>query len=120
MRDLDLLVEAALGLVRPALALDDQLAPADLESDVVRADAGELRLDDRARGLAAVVHVDVRGELPPSPARATFEDVAEQLVDLAPHALEVRKEITLSGHPGLGYPPPPQASGRRLAGDQSV
>src|SRR5256885_1790627 len=51
--DLDLLIEPALRVLRAALALDDQLAAADLERHAVEIHAGDVRLDDRPRGLAA-------------------------------------------------------------------
>ena len=93
--DLDLLVDAALGVARPALAADDERAPPHLQADVVDVDPGEIGLDDRLRGLAAVVDVDARAE--PGPlARGepgARPDVAEQLVDLAAHALEVGEQV---------------------------
>jgi hypothetical protein len=50
---------------------------------------------DRARRVADVEDVDGRRE-GPAPA-AGVEDVAEQLVDLTPHAVEVREEVA-GGH----------------------
>ncbi|MEZ5120789.1 MAG: hypothetical protein R2736_04305 [Solirubrobacterales bacterium] len=63
MLDLDLLVDAVLGVVGQAAAAgDDQLATADLEVDLVDVDAGELGGDDRPRRVADVGDVDARGE----------------------------------------------------------
>ena len=52
MLDLELLVDAALGLGRAAVAGDDQLAALDLEADLVGVDPGQLGVDDRARRVA--------------------------------------------------------------------
>src|SRR4051794_19733868 len=103
MRDLDLLVEAALALLRLALAGDHDLAAADLDAHVVQVDAGEVRLHDRARRLAAVVDVDVRREGAPRREPGALEHVAEELVDVAAHSLEVGEEIALRGHRRLAY-----------------
>ena len=59
--DLDLLVEPALGPRRQAPADEQQLAPADLDLDLVGVDAGELGVDDRPRRVVDVEDVD-RGE----------------------------------------------------------
>ena len=56
--DLELLVHAVLAGLGGAPAGQDQLAPADLERDPVRVDAGEVGADDRARRVAGVVDVD--------------------------------------------------------------
>ena len=53
--------------------------------------AGEIGLDDRPRRIIGVVHVHRGREATAAEARLTLEDVTEQLVDLAPHALEVRE-----------------------------
>ena len=96
--DLDLLVEPAGGLVRPPLAGDHELAPADLEPDLVDVHPGELRLHDGARRVVDVEDVHARLEAPPRRQAGALEDVAEQLVDLAPHALEVREQVALWAH----------------------
>ena len=62
--DLELLVEAALGVVGAAMAGDDELAALDLERQLVRVDAGQLGLHDGARRVALVEDVD-GGEKPP-------------------------------------------------------
>ena len=112
--DLDLLVEAALGLLGPALAGDHQLAAADLERRRPRSSTpARSALTHRARRVVRVVDVDARRE--PAPAEAgALEDVAEQLVDLAPHALEVREQVALAGHAAKV---PGQLDGRRQASD---
>ena len=58
--DLELLVDAALGVGRPAVAGDDQLAALDLEAELVGVDARELGVHDRARRVAVVEDVDAR------------------------------------------------------------
>ena len=95
MLDLDLLVEPALGLLRAALAGDQELAPADLEADLVDLHPGDVGLDDRPRRVARVVDVHARAEPAARAERRAADDVAEQLVHLAPHALEVGEEVPL-------------------------
>ena len=100
--DLDLLVDAALGLLHRALAADHQLAARRSRGRCVsRLTPGELDLDDRPRWLAAVVDVDARREArlrAPRPPAALAPDVAEQLVHLAAHALEVDQQVSVAGH----------------------
>ena len=98
--DLELLVDAALGVGRPAVAGEHELAAVDLQRELVGVDAGQLGLDDRARRIALVEDVDRRGEaaaLARSQAGAV-EDVAEELVHLAAHALEVGEQVPLGRH----------------------
>jgi hypothetical protein len=60
----------------------------------------ELRLnDDRHGRLAHVGDVHVRHEPRLADERRAPEDVAEELVDFAAHALEVGEEILLRRHP---------------------
>ena len=102
--DLELLVDAALGVGRPAVPGEDQLAPVDLQGELVGVDAGQLGLDDGARRIALVEDVDRRREaaaLARSQAGAV-EDVAEELVHLTSHSLEVREQVALRGHAGRG------------------
>jgi hypothetical protein len=76
------------------MAGEDQLAAADLEVDVAGVDAGQVGAHDRARRVPDVVDVDRRREAAAAPGRQpAVEDVAEQLVHLAPHALEVGEQI---------------------------
>jgi hypothetical protein len=82
------------------VAGEDELAAVDLERQLVGIDAGELGLDDRARGIAFVEDID-RGREAAALARSepgAVEDVAEQLVHLATHALEVGEQIALGRH----------------------
>ena len=61
---------------------------------------GELGVHDRARRIALVEDVD-RGREAAAPARrepGAVEDVAEQLVHLAAHALEVGEQVPLGRH----------------------
>ena len=97
--DLELLVQALLvGRRREPLAAEDQLAPADLELELGRVDPGQVGAHDRPRRVADVVDVDGRDEAAAPPWREpTVEDVAEQLVHLTAHALEVGEEVAL-GH----------------------
>ena len=104
MLDLDLLVEPTGRLRGPALAGDQQLAPADLQGDVRDADSGELGLDHRARRVIDVEDVDRGREAATAQARLALEHVTEQLVDLAPHALEVGEQVTGRGHGVREYP----------------
>ena len=100
--DLELLVHPLLlGLGSPPLPGDDQLAAADLQLDLGRADAGELGAHDRARRLGDVVDVDRGRERGPGmqpPPTPRAEDVAEELVHLAAHALEVGEEVAIRRH----------------------
>ena len=66
--DLELLVDAAFGLVGPAHAGEHELAPADLQGEVGAGDAGEVGLDDGTRRIGEVVDVDGGREAGP-PAR---------------------------------------------------
>jgi hypothetical protein len=70
----------------------------DLERDGLRLHTGEVGHHDRARRLAGVVDVDARAEAARRCKAAALEHIAEQLVDLAAHALEVGKQVALSGH----------------------
>src|SRR5690242_6371350 len=103
--DLYLLVEAALGVLRGALAADQQLAPADLEAHIVDVHTRQVHVDHGLRRIAAVVHVHPRGEAPARHEAAALEHVAEQLVDLAPHPLEVGEGVVAKGHAGQGREP---------------
>src|SRR5215211_3067439 len=98
--DLDLLVEApaGLGLGRAPLAGDHELASADLERDVRGVHGREVDLHDGARRVVRVVDVDPGHEAAPAQAAPPLEDVAEDLVHLTPHALEVREQVALGGH----------------------
>ncbi len=98
--DLELLVEAALGVVGAAMAGDDELAALDLERQLVGIDAGQLGLHDGARGVALVEDVHGRREAAALGGReaGAVEDVAEELVHLAAHALEVREQVALGRH----------------------
>jgi hypothetical protein len=93
--DLELLVEAAFGDRSAAMPGDHELATLDLEPDLVTVDAGNFSLDDRARRITLVIDIDGGHETAAALDRRT-KDVAEKLVHLAPHALEVCEEITLS------------------------
>src|SRR5262249_4356099 len=55
--DLELLVDALLGVCRPAVAGQHELAALDLEGQLVGIDARELGLDDRSRWVALVEDV---------------------------------------------------------------
>ena len=101
--DLDLLVEPAGRLGRAALAGDQQLAAADLERHVGDVDPGEVGLDHRARRVVGVEDVDRGREAAAAQAGLALEDVAEQLVDLAPHALEVGEQVTGRAHGDREY-----------------
>ena len=104
--DLDLLVDAALGLLDGTLAGDHQPPAGDLEPDRGGIDAGDIDLDHRLRrpgGViadVAVVDVDagenpgVRSRRQPGP----LPDVSEELVHLPPDAVEVDEEIALARH----------------------
>ena len=70
--------------------------PRDLELEVVRVDPRQLGGDDGAWGVGRVGDVDARGEAGAAgAAERPLEDVAEQLVHLAAHALEVGEEVSL-------------------------
>src|SRR5829696_1667991 len=86
----------------PALAGDEQLAAADLEGDVGDVHPRQVSLHDRARRVVGVEDVHGRGEAASPQAGLALEDVAEELVDLAPHALEVREQIALLAHGARG------------------
>src|SRR4051794_24769481 len=88
--DLQLLVDAALGVGRAAVAGDDQPAALDPQPDLVGVDARQLGVDDRARRIAFVEDVDRRREAAAvaRPQDAAAEDVPEELVHLAAHPLE--------------------------------
>ena len=91
--DLELLVHPALGIGRAAMAGDQQLAALDLQAQLGGVDPRELGVHDRARRVALVEDVH-GGEKPPRRrAAGAVEDVAEQLVHLAAHALEVGEEV---------------------------
>ena len=62
MLDLELLVDAALGVGLAAMAGERELAALDLEAEVAGVDAGELGMDDRARRVVGVEDVDRRRE----------------------------------------------------------
>ena len=96
--DLDLLVDAALGLLHLPLADDRQLAAADLDPDLVELDPGEVDLDHRPLRVAAVVDVDVGREAAGAAAHVAGAAPvdAEHLVHLAPHAGEIREQVALA------------------------
>ena len=101
--DLELLVDALLAALGLAVAGQHQLAPADLELDLRRVDAGQVGPHHRPRRVGRVVDVDGgREAAAPRGGEPAVEDVAEQLVHLAPHALEVREQIPLVGHERTG------------------
>ncbi len=82
-----------------------QRAALDLEAEVARVDPGELGVDDRARRIVGVEDVDGGAEAgAPRGEPDAAEHVAEQLVHLAAHPLEVREEIALAGHDRAAYP----------------
>src|SRR3954447_10146241 len=98
--DLELLIDAALGVGRPAVAGEHELAPVDLQRELVGIDPGQLGLDDRARWIALVEDIDRRREAA-ALARSqpsAVEHVPEELVHLAAHALEVGEEVSLGRH----------------------
>ena len=101
--DLELLVDAALGVGRAAVAGETSSRPSISSVDLVGVDAGQLGLHDRARRVALVEDVDGgREAAAPAGARPrAVEDVAEQLVHLAPHPLEVREQVALGGMAAL-------------------
>jgi hypothetical protein len=69
--DLELLVDAVVGLRRAAVAGQHELAPLDLQRDLGGIDAGELGLHDGARGGGLPLLVeDVDGREKPPPRRA--------------------------------------------------
>jgi len=92
--DLELLVHAALAVLGAAVPRDRQLTTLDLQGQLVRIDARQLGAHDDPGWIVGVVHVDRRRE-PGAPARQAraFEHVAEELVHLAPHALEVGEQV---------------------------
>jgi hypothetical protein len=98
VRDLDLLIQPALRLLRAAVPGDRQLAAVDLDRAAVDLDSGQVDGHDRGRRLPRVIDVDARAEAPRRGQPAALEDVAEQLVDLAPHAFEVGEQITFPSH----------------------
>ena len=98
MLDLDLLVEPTGRLGRTTLTRDQQLSATDLERHVLDVDPGEIRLDDRPRRIVRVVDVNRGREAAPAQTRLALEDVAEQRVDLAPHALEVGEQVPRGRH----------------------
>src|SRR5215218_8134782 len=106
--DLDLLVHAPLRLLDRARAADQQVAPDDLQPDAVEPDAGQVGLHDRLRWVSAVVDVHARREpglAAPTEPPPLAPDVPEQLVHLAPHALEIDQQVPLACHgPTLGSP----------------
>ena len=99
--DLELLVDAVVGgrALRLAIAREDQLAAADLQLHGVGVDPGEVGAHDRARRVARVVDVDGgREAAAPARRKAAVEHVAEQLVHLSPHPLEVGEQVPLLRH----------------------
>ena len=79
---------------------EDELAALDLQRQLVGIDAGQLGLHYGARRIALVPDVDGGREAAAPPRRqpGAVEDVAEDLVHLAAHALEVGEQIALSRH----------------------
>jgi hypothetical protein len=82
------------------VAGDDELAALDLERQLVGIDAGQLGLHHRAGRVALVEDVDLRREAAAlgRGEPGAVEDVAEELVHLPAHALEVREEVALACH----------------------
>src|SRR5918998_4177679 len=106
MLDLELLVDATLGVGLATVAGERQLAALDLQAEVAGVDPGELGVDDRARRIVRVEDVDRRGEAgAPRRQADAAEDISEQLVHLAPHALEVGEQVALAGQGQEIYPP---------------
>jgi len=99
--DLDLLVDAALGVTRPAFAADDQSPAAHLEADLVGVDPGKVGLDHRLGRISVVVDVHPWAERTPARGESrAAPDVTEQLVDLTAHAVEIREWIAGRRHLG--------------------
>mgnify|MGYP003391280763 CR=1 FL=1 len=96
-RDLDLLVDAALGLLDRALADDGQAATADLDADRRKVDPGEVTFDDGLLRLAAVIDIDVRGETGSATGHVAgpAPRVAEHLVHFPAHPCEVGKKVAI-------------------------
>src|SRR6185295_14875018 len=90
-----------LGLLNRALTPDHQLAADNLQVDRLEPDSCQLGLDDGLRRIAAVVDVYARGEpglVPAGEPAALAPDIAEQLIHLATHALEVDQQVSVSCH----------------------
>jgi hypothetical protein len=90
------------------VAGEHELAAVDLQRELVGIDPGQLGLHDRARRIALVEDVD-RGREAAALARSqagAVEDVSEELVHLAAHALEVGEQVPLGRH-GLRVRPRP-------------
>ena len=103
--NLDLLVDAALGLLQDAAADDRELPAGDLDPDLGEVDAGEVDFDHGTLRFIDVIDVDVGRE-----ARGPAADVAgaspglvHQLVHLPAHPGKVGKEVAL-GHRRELYP----------------
>ena len=81
------------------MAGEDELAALDLQAISSGSMPGQLGHHDRPRRLALVEDVDRGGEAAAVAGRedAAAEDVAEELVHLPPHPLEVREEVALRG-----------------------
>ncbi len=89
--NLDLLVDAALGLLHRPLADDRQVAAADLDPDLAQLDPGEVDLDHRLLRIAAVVDVDVGREAAGAAAdvATAAPGVPHHLIHLPPHTSKV-------------------------------
>ena len=99
--DLQLLVDAIVGRRAFGLAVagEHELAALDLQLHRVGVDAGQVGAHDRARRIAGVVDVDGgREAAPPARREPAVEHVAEQLVHLPPHPLEIGEEVPLLRH----------------------
>ena len=78
-------------------------------------------MHDRARRVALVEDVHRRGEAAPVAGSedAAAEDVAEELVHLPPHPLEVREEVALRGH-GRSLGPRLRGAGRGVRASKAA
>ena len=87
-------------LRRPPAPGQDEVAALDLEVQRIDLHSRHLGGDDGARWIGGVGDVDRRREAPAAPRQAAaLEDVTEQLVHLAPHPVEVGKDVVLRHKP---------------------
>src|SRR5262249_20948335 len=95
--DLDLLVDAALGLLQGAPADDRQLAPVDLDPDLGEVDPGEVDFDHGPLRVVDVVDVDVGREArgPAADVAGAAPGVAHHLVHLPAHPRKIGEEVAL-------------------------
>ena len=103
--DLDLLVDAALGLLQGAAADDRQLAAGDLDPDLGEVDAGEVDFDHGTLRVVDVIDVDVRREAggPAAHVAGASPGIAHQLVHLQAHPREIGEKVALR-HRSKTYP----------------